>query len=389
MAPYKHTLVPWAVTCLLALLIGGCVVSVPHLKEKQAGLLWNTSTVTVDTVLCGVDCAYEADLVRTGYTASVPAVYFAKYPLMNTAARIIWRIRDIRPELILFLLSKAGLWFGLAELYRLITHLYGASTARRTVWWVLFPPTLAAYTWLTTYPESWQLGFTCLAFTFYFAERPWRASVPTALLILARPQGMFLLAALGAGVIWHRRDDRSRLIADLVALSLLPLLAWAGWMIVTYHLTHSVLAPISVQASEHGRELLGPPFALLVHFIKQRFAVGLVNTRVTLRGAQLSVLLVECALMGNAWWRGRLRAEFAVFALLAFLLPLHTSLLGAARFAVVTPLAWLPVTLPPSWDRRIQRAEPVFWTISAAGGVLLTLVMVSYLNVEWHVNWLP
>ena len=389
MTPYKHTLVPWAVTCLLALLIGGYVVTTPYLKEKQAGILWNTTTVTVDSVLCGVDCAYERDLVRTGYNASVPAGYFAKYPLMNTAARVVWRVWAIRPELILFVLSRAGLWFGLAELYRLIARLYGTSTAYRTVWWVLFPPTLAAYTWFTTYPESWQLGFTCLALTLYVAAQPERASIPIALLILARPQGMFLLAVLGTGLIWQRRNDRSRLISDLTALSLLPLLTWAGWMLYTTHLTHILLAPITVQASEHGRHLTGPPFELLVHFIKQRFAVGLINIRVTLRSMQLMVLLIECALLGNAWRQKRLRPELAAFALIAFLLPLHTSLLGAARFALVTPLAWLPVILPPSWDRRVQRVEPVLWTINATAGVVLTAIAISYLNIDLNVRWLP
>jgi len=385
MAPLKRVLVPWAVVCLMSLGISATIVTSPLLKEKHKNLLWGEYPVTLDTALCSVDCAYERDLVGTGYTADTPLSFWAKYPLMNMSGHIIQQVWDVRAELILLILSRIGVLFGLAELYRLIQAQYGEDKAIRTVWWTICTPTLALYTWVVTYPEGWQLGFTCLTFYLYFKGDYWTASLPAALLAVSRPQGILLLPALGVGILLDRTSNWPERLKRLGAVSLLPVLAWCAWQGYATAVSGELMAPLTSQ-KVHGRTIFHAPMLPLVRFVKRRFLIGFQTRGIAVEAAQLVLVLFQVLLLIGIWRRGKIRTEITLFTCLTVFVPLHTGLISTARYALATALPWMPVIWPT--PQPFKKHEKELWLVFGLLGTFFTLIVISYLNREFKLGWI-
>lgn len=385
MIPLKKVWVPWAVVCLVALGISATIVTSPFLKEKQKSLLWGAYPITLDTVLCSVDCAYERDLVRSGYTAETPLSFFAKYPLMNMSGRIIQQVWDGRAELILLILSRIGMLFGLAELYRLIQAHYGEEQAIRTVWWTICTPTLALYTWVVTYPEGWQLGFTCLTFYLYFKGAYWKASLPAVLLVVSRPQGILILPALGVGILLDRTSNWPERLKRLVALSLVPMLAWCVWQGYASAVSGEFMAPLASQ-EVHGRHFWHAPMLPLVRFVKRRFLIGFQTRGIAVEAAQLVIVFFQVLLLIGAWRRGKIRTELVLFTCLAVFVPMHTGLISTARYSLVTALPWMPIIWPR--PQPFEKYEKGLLMAFGLLGTIFTLIVISYLNQEFKLGWI-
>lgn len=303
-----------------------------------------------------LDIAKHGYHYKPGHGLHANTAFFPLYPALMAAGSKLLGQRDVSILLAGILISNISLLVALAYLRALVRLDFSEEIASRSALYVLvFPSTLffsAAYT------ESLFLAAVIIAF--YCARRGrWLlAGLVGAAATLTRAPGVLIFAALALEYLQQRSFRWREVRADLVALALIPLalvlhFGYLGWKFGNFW--------IFLQTEKDwGRPLIGAPgrFASFAHFA----------------GGDLFVTLLALVSIAVAW--RRLRPSYALYATLAFLMPLASgSLLGMGRFCVVIFPLYIVLAMAggnATFDR--------YWLILSSALAVLFMTLFS----QWH-----
>ena len=231
------------------------------------------------------------------------------------------------------LLANAASVIGLACLHQVLAGHTGERIATRAVWVVAFFPSSLFLS--SVYSEGPLMAFTMGAWLAATNRRPAAAGILALGASLTRPLGVIVLVPL-AVIAWRRcatTGERWRqAVAAMLVPSLLGLLAYLWWAGQTWG---DALALTRTQAVYRGATTW--PWMAFARWWHEGPAVhGYANS-------SIDAALALGALA--ATWRlaRRHAAEFALFAAMAVLVPLSSSLISFSRMLLAAPMLALPI----------------------------------------------
>jgi hypothetical protein len=251
------------------------------------------------------------------------------------------------------LISNVALALAAVLLARLVALDHGRSIAIASIGLLLVFPTTVFLS--AVYAES--LFLLCAVAALYLArtERWPAAGMMGALAALARPFGVLLVVPLTVELALRRRVSA----AGLLGIAL-PLVAFAGWMLVLWRMTGDPLAFFTAQAA-YRRRAAAPVGAITDLFDPAvygdpYFIIGF--------GGVIAILVALS-------WRS-LRASLAAYATVFFAAALSSgTLTSLMRYALaIFPVFVTLAVLPSPWFRRI-------YIVTAATSAVLFTAMFA------------
>jgi hypothetical protein len=308
------------------------------------------------------DAGWYLDIVKHGYHyrpdqgLHANTAFFPLYPVLITAGTKLLGPRDVSILFAGILISNISLLIALGYLAALVRLEFGEEIASRGVFYLLvFPSTLF---FSAVYTESLFLAAALIAF--YYARRGrWSvAGVAGAAAALTRAPGILISVALVLEYLQQRDFQWRNVRADLAALALIPValglhFAYLGWKFGNFWLFLQT-------EKDWGRPLIGAPgrFASFAHFA----------------GGDLFATLLTLISIVVAW--RYLRPSYALYATLAFLMPLASgSLLGMGRFCLVIFPLYIVLAIAGANDTFNR-----YWLILSSALAVLFMVLFS----QWH-----
>ncbi len=395
--PYRKVLPLIILLYTASLLIGLFLQAHPELIEARQNYGVETASGIVypwHENLSHWDIYNEMQIVREWYTPAHPDLA-VKFPFLSGTTRAIWLLTGGSISLIITLVAKAGLLFGFAEFWRLMTFLKGERFAHRAVCWLAFPFLGTGYVWLMNYPEGWYLGFWSAALYLFFRNRDFAAGLAAAAAVLTRPQGMLLTGVLGLAILWKAfrleapTAEKTRYILRRgLAVGLLPVMVWLAWVLHVSDLVGLELAPYSGQRY-WSRTAWVLPWQTLYRFAIRRARLGFNNAAQVIVTAQILLMCFSLLYLFRAVRRGKLRGELWLYSLLALVLPLTSQIVSIGRYALLTVVPLTPLYLPGRWQRRIARAEPFMWIVLGILSVALTMIINTVWDVSANLQYVP
>jgi len=282
--------------------------------------------------------------------------FFPLYPaLMGASSKLIGK-RDISILSAGLLISNVSLLVALAYLTRLVRLDFNDEIANRSAFYLLVFPTTLFFS--AVYTESLFLAAVIIAFYYARRDRWWLAGIAGAAATLTRPPGILMFAALAFEYLQQRNFRWREVRSNAVALALLPLalvlhFGYLGWKTGNFW--------IFLQTEKDwGRSFIGTPgrLASFAHFAASDLFVALL--------ALVSIVVA---------WR-RLRPSYALYATLAFLMPLASgSLISMGRFCLV--IFPLYVVLAMAGENATFNR---YWLILSSALAVLCMALFS----QWH-----
>jgi len=308
------------------------------------------------------DAEWYLDVAKHGYHYKLGrglhanTAFFPLYPALMAAGSKLLGQSDVSILLAGILISNISLLVALAYLMALVRLDFSEEIASRSALYVLvFPSTLF---FSAVYTESLFLAAVIIAFYFARRDRWLLAGLAGAAATLTRPPGILIFVALTLEYLQQRNFRWQEVRGDLGALILIPLalflhFRYLQWKVGSFW--------IFLQTEKDwGRPLVGAPgrFASFAHFA----------------GGDLFVALLALISIVVAW--RRLRPSYALYATLAFLMPLASgSLLGMGRFCVVIFPLYIVLAMAgrnATFDR--------YWLIVSSALAVLFMTLFS----QWH-----
>jgi hypothetical protein len=201
-------------------------------------------------------------IAQRGYAATgdqrLALVFFPLYPWLIRLLAMV--VRDT--VLSAFLISTVASVVAGVALARLCAIDYTRHLGRRAAWFLFIFPT--SYFLHLDYSESLFLALVLTSFWSARRERWFQAGLLGAFAALTRPNGILLLPALGADMLWelwetHRFNWRW-LWAGLVPLG------FSLYLGINYHVTGDALAFLKLEHSHWSDALVGPWKGVGVNF---------------------------------------------------------------------------------------------------------------------------
>ena len=269
------------------------------------------------------------------------------------------------------LVSNLALLVGLAGLRRLVAADHGEEAADRTVWILLAFPT--SFFLSAVYAESLLLATLVVAVGMARDRRPLAAGIAAALCALAKPTGILAVVpvaweiarpggsatagggadARGAG--WRRAGRMSLALAPSAA-------ALGGWM-AWCHSIYGRWAPF-LERQERWRGPTGGPWRAFARYFEHPRVHGIHDSTLDCVCAALFVLAIP-------WMWRRLRRGETLWAGLAILLPLGSTLWSFTRFAASIYPVFVRAAL---WSGRSdRRLAALLGGMLPLGGFLMAL----------------
>jgi len=335
----RAVLVPWLVTRLALVVVG--ILSLHLLPSalmvQKGNLVFHRPGPPPLEIWARWDSEWYLLIAERGYGADdaflgLPVAYqrgddagfFPLYPLLVRGVAALGASTLLAGVLV----SNLALIAAAALLWEMTRRDHGETIAGRAVWILLAFPT--SFFLSAVYPESLLLATLLGSIVLARARRPLAAGICAALCALSKPTGLLVLAPLvielwpdeGPSVA-HRPAIRRR--ATRLALAVTPVaIALAGWALACRSI-YGDLAPFLARQARWRGPTSGPWRAFVRYFDGPR-----------VHDAHHSTIDLVCALLLLAAlpgiWR-RLRSSEAVWATLAMLLPLGSSLWSFSRFA--------------------------------------------------------
>lgn len=302
---------------------------------------------------------------RVDYRSGDDTGFFPLYPLLVGAlART-----GLTPLAAGVLVANLALLAGLAALRRLVAADHGERAADRTVWILLAFP--SSFFLSAVYAESLQLASLAVAVCMARDRRPLAAGLAAALCALSKPTGLLAVVPVawevagwsaGAPAPGGRRRTGVERLRDL-ALALLPTAVALGSWMAFCHAAYGRWAPF-LERQERWRGPTGGPWRAFARYFE----------RPEVHGAHGSTIDFVCAavfVLAIPWMWRRLRRGEVVWASLAILLPLGSTLWSFTRFAAsIYPAFVLAALWTGHSDRRLAA---LLGAMLPLGGFLMAL----------------
>lgn len=331
-----------------------------HLSREAASL--STDHGWAVNIFSRWDAQWYLDIAKHGYHYKpgdglhANTAFFPLYPALMGASSKLFGKRDISILSAGLLISNVSLLVALAYLIALVRLDFNDEIANRSAFYLLVFPTTLFFS--AVYTESLFLAAVIIAFYYARHDRWWLAGIAGAAATLTRPPGILMLAALAFEYLQQRNFRWREVRSNAAALALLPL---ALALHFTYLERKTGNFWIFFQTEKDwGRGLVGTPgrFASFAHFA----------------GGDLFVALLALVSIAVAW--RRLRPSYALYATLAFLMPLASgSLLGMGRFCLVIFPIYVVLAMAGE-NATFNR----YWLILS--GALAALFMALF--SQWH-----
>jgi hypothetical protein len=185
-------------------------------------------------------------------------VFFPLYPWLIRLVALV--VRD--PVVSAFAISTIGSIVAGVALARLAAIDYSPQLARRAAWFLFIFPT--SYFLHIGYSESMFLALLLMSFLAARRERWLRAGVLGAFATLARPNGILLLPALGADVLWELRGTH-HFNWRWLWIGLVPT-GFGVYLWVNYRITGDPLAFLKLENSHWFDAMVAPWQGIRVNF---------------------------------------------------------------------------------------------------------------------------
>lgn len=327
-------------------------------------------------------------LVERGYLYDTALA--VKFPLYPFLVRVLheFSLRAIRIPLALFIIHKLALLVTIAEVYRFTENM--GQSGKRGVMWLLATFTLCPLVWIYHYDTALSAALFWGCLTLWQRRHFGWMMLCGVLLVLARPLGIVFAASVALYALWD--FDRHREKATWMHfLWWLPLFIWVLWVWHISDLTGRFFAPFTAQADWGRTQTVFPLVRLwdMIDFWLTHAHDG--DTGAVLITWQLTMtVIVSLPLLAAAAWRHKTGGLFVsvIYTWVAVLLPLATAT-NVARLSMDSLVPLMPLLLPDSWQRRLQRFEPALWILFWILGIFLTLMAGVRYNIDWGIGFVP
>jgi Mannosyltransferase (PIG-V) len=277
--------------------------------------------------------------------------FFPLYPAFMWVGSKLLGNSDATILLVGILTSNVSLLVALVYLIALVRVDFDEGVSRRTVLYVLVFPTTLFFS--AAYSES--LFFAAIVIAFYYARKArWLgAGLAGAVATLTRPPGFLIAAALLLEYLYQRNFRWQEIRPDIAALALIPLaltlyFGYFYWRFGNFFLF--------LESQKAWKRLDGT--SLAVSFAR-------------LTAADLLLAALAAVLIAISWrW---LRPSYALYATLAFLLPLASgSLYAMGRFCTTI----FPIYIVLAIAGR-KAAFDRYWVITSTALAVLSMALFS------------
>ena len=296
-------------------------VQVVHLTPPPVNL--SSSHHPLVNMFSRWDAQWYLDIAKNGYrfvptrgTHSSTA-FFPLYPVLMAGVSRLMGPKDVSLLISGLLISNVSLLVALIYLGALVRLDFDEDTAARSILYLLVFP--ATFFFSAVYTESLFLASVLIAFYYARHGKWWLAGLAGAAAALTRPPGVLIFAALALEYLQQHHFRWREIRANVMGLAFIPLALLAHFIYLAFKFGNFWLFVKTEQ--DWGRPLVGTPQA-------ERVSIG------HFAGGDICIALLSLILITMAW--RRLRPSYALFATLAFLMPLASGkLLGMGRFCAI------------------------------------------------------
>lgn len=312
------------------------------------------------------DARAYLDIAQNGYNAQFPGGgNYAWYPLYPLLIKIF---SFAGYDLAAFIIANIASFIAIFYIFKLVKEEFGNKTAKRTILYLSFFPTV--YFLTTMYAESLLLMLTVMSF-YYAKKEKWAyACVLGMLASMTRMQGAFLLFPLA--YMYFRSIGGLRSIDKR---SLLLLLSPLGALIVmAYHyiVTGNAFIQFSTQAA-YGRVLAAPWKSFETAIIN---IINPISTEYLLYNAFNLVMALGFLFLAIYAFKA-LKKEYGIYFLISMLVPVSSmTLLSISRHDLI---------MFPAFIIMAKMAEKKKYSI-ALGIIYAVFFILLLLFTARHVN---